>query len=141
MREYDNIKRGKDPYADADATKAHLEAIGKVYIPFSINQTDLLAGTSYEIVSPVEGAITGLRTIVQAAVTTGGDITVEVNTVAVSGLSIAVANSATKGTRGSDSVAADEETAQVSVGDRIEIQPSAAFDTAGAVNGVLEITL
>lgn len=112
---------------------------GKVYLPFFINQTDLLAATSAELISPIAGRITLLRTTVQVAVTTGGTITAKVNTVAVDGLSIAIANGATKGTRQSDAPTAAHASAVVAVGDRIEIVPEAAIDTAGAINGILEI--
>lgn len=112
---------------------------GAVYLPFFINQTDLLAGTSAELISPIAGRITTLRTTVQVDVTTGGDITVKVNTTAVDGLTISVANGATKGTRQSDSPTAAHASAIVAAGDRIEIVPAAAFDTAGAVSGILVI--
>ncbi len=112
---------------------------GAVRLPFFINQVDLLAATSAELVAPIAGRITKLVTTVQVAVTTGGAVTVEVAGVAVDGLSIAVANGATKGTIQSDTPTAAHATAVVAVGDRIEIQPATDFDTAGAISGYLEI--
>lgn len=112
---------------------------GAVYLPFFINQTDLLAATSAELISPIAGRITKLMTTVQVAVTTGGAITVEVGGTPVDGLSIAVANGATKGTIQSDTPTAAHATAVVAVGSRIEIQPATDFDTAGAVSGILVI--
>lgn len=113
----------------------------RVILPFAIGQTDLLAGTAAELVAPEAGAVTLLQTTVQTAVTTGGAITVEVNGVAVDGLSVAVANGAAKGARGSDTPTAGHATTVVAAGDRITVTPAAAFDTAGAVSGFVEITL
>lgn len=112
---------------------------GAVYLPFFINQTDLLAPTSAELISPIAGRITKLWTTIQIDVTTGGTITAKVGGVAVDGLSIAVANGATKGTVQSDTPTAAHASAVVTAGARIEIVPEAAFDTAGAVSGILVI--
>lgn len=141
MSIFDNIRRGKDPYADADAVIAHLEATNKVFLPFNIPATELGAPTSIELVAPVNGAVTGIRATVQTTTGTGGVITVEINTVAIDGLSLTIPDTSTKGTRFSDTVSADEETAAVSVGDRIEIQPAAEFAATGVIAGVLEITV
>lgn len=110
-----------------------------VVIPFAINQTDLLAGTAFEIVAPCDGFVSELQVIVQTAVTTGGGITVEVEGDAVDGLTVTVADAATKGTVLSDKPTANTATRIVSKGDRIEVIPAAAFATAGAVNGNLII--
>ena len=112
-----------------------------VALPFVIPQTELLAGTPIHLVSPVAGRISRLQTVVQAAVTTGGAITVEVEATAVDGLSITIGDAATAGTVQSDTPTAAHASAVVAVGDAIEIVPAAGFDTAGAVNGVLEIEL
>lgn len=116
------------------------QAPTKIQLPFSINQTDLLAPTAAELIAPCAGYISMLKTTVQVAVTTGGAITVEVATVAVTGLSITVADAATKGTVQSDTPTTPRSaTTLVAAGDRITITPAAAFATAGAVNGYLEI--
>lgn len=112
----------------------------KLRLPFFINQTDLLAGTSAELVSPVAGAIVGMSVIVQVAVTTGGPITAAVGTTAVAGLSCVIADAATKGTVVSDAPTAGDATTVVAAGDRIQVVPDAAFATAGAVNGYVELT-
>lgn len=112
---------------------------GKVFLPWVIGATELSAGTPTELISPIAGRITLLRSTVQVAISTGGVLTVEVNTTAVDGLSITVANSATVGTRQSDAPTAAHATAIVAAGDRIEIIPSAAFDGGGALAGILEI--
>jgi hypothetical protein len=112
--------------------------MGETYLlPFNIPSTELLAGTTIELVAPVNGFIRKMRTTVQTAVTTGGAITVNVNTVAVPGLSITVADAAAKGTRQEDIPSSGG--GAVVAGDRIEIVPAAAFATAGAVSGLLEI--
>jgi hypothetical protein len=112
---------------------------GAVYIPFVIGATELSAGTPTELIAPCAGRIARLRTTVQAAIVTGGAVTVDVNTVAVDGLSITVADSATVGTRQTDTPTAGHATAVVAAGDRIEIIPAAAFNGGGALAGVLEI--
>ena len=111
----------------------------KVYVPFVIGATELAAGTPTELIAPCAGRISLLRTTVQVAIVTGGAITVEVNTVAVDGLSITVADSATVGTRQSDAPTAAHATAVVAAGDRIEIIPAAGFNGGGAMAGILEI--
>lgn len=110
-----------------------------IIIPFQINQTDLLAGTSCEIIAPVTGFISEIGIIVQGAVTTGGEITVKVGTTDVDGLSVTVANAATKGTTLVDTPTHRHDTRKVSKGGRIQVVPASAFDTAGSVNGYLVI--
>jgi len=111
----------------------------KSVIPFSIGQTDLLAGTSFFIAAPFDGWIEELGVVVQSAVTTGGAVTVEVATVAVAGLSVTVADAAAAGTIYTDTPTAKSGTREVSKGDLIEIVPAAAFATAGAINGYLTL--
>jgi len=130
---------------EVDATGVWVDtraAIGprRIYLPFAINETDTLAGTSQELVSPVVGAITQLQTIVQKAVTTGGDVTAAVGVTAVAGLACTIADAATKGTIVTDTPTAGDATTVVAAGSRIQITPAAAFATAGAVSGLLEIT-
>lgn len=113
---------------------------GRVMIPFEIEQTELLAATAEEIVCPVDGYIDTLRGIIQGAVTTGGAVTVEVNTATVTGLSITLADAATKGTRYSDRPTTPRSsTTVVAKGDRITVTPASAIDTAGQLNGFIEI--
>jgi len=112
----------------------------RVFLPWELEQTELLAPTAEDLVCPVDGFIDTSRAAIQGAVTTGGDLTIEVNTVAVTGLSHTVANSATKGTRYEDRPTAPRSsTTAVAKGDRITVTPASAFDTAGSINGALEI--
>lgn len=111
-------------------------------INFEINQVDLLAHTTKELIAPVDGYITNLHLTVQIAVTTGGTVTVATGDAlgtAVGGIALVIANSATKGTRVlSKSTSADIATTKVVAGDRIGILvPS--FATAGALTGHLTI--
>lgn len=106
-----------------------------------MDQATLIANTGFELVAPVDGFIKELRAAVQSAVTTGGTITVFVNTVQVVGLSMTVANGATKGTRPTAAVpsaASSKANRAVVKGDRIEIR-TAGFATAGSLFATLDI--
>lgn len=137
--DFGDVKRGMDPYADAEATQRHFQEVGKASQFVAINQTDLLAGTSQQLIAPFDGKISKLTATVQAAVTTGGPITVKVNGVTVVGLSVTVADGATAGTRYTDTPTGDG-TEVVAAGDKVEIVPDGAFATAGAVNCLLEFS-
>ncbi len=117
------------------------EAAGnrRVYLPFAINETDTLAGTSQEIISPVAGEIVSLAVVVQKAITTGGDVTASVDGTAVAGLTCTIADAATKGTVVIDTPTFGDSSLAVAIGSRIQVIPAAAFNTAGAVSGYLEI--
>lgn len=110
-----------------------------VRLPFAINETDTLAGTSAELISPVAGRISRMSVIVQKAVTTGGDVTALVGVTAVAGLTCTIADAAAKGTVVTDTPTAGDASTVVAVGDRIQVAPAAAFNTAGAVSGFVEI--
>jgi hypothetical protein len=112
-----------------------------VFLPWAINETDTLAGTSAELVAPAAGRIVRNTVVVQKAVTTGGDVTATVGVTAVAGLTCTIADGAAKGTVVTDTPDAGAATAAVAAGDRIQIVPGAPFNTAGAVSGVLEIAL
>lgn len=109
----------------------------RFYIPFTIPQTELLAGTAIELVAPCDGFIEEAQAIVQTAVTTGGDVTFKVGTTDVAGLTITIADAATKGTVVSDTPTTPSPTRRFSKGDRIQVVPAAAFATAGALAGNL----
>lgn len=112
------------------------------FLFFKIPATELSAGTSIELVSPWTGVIDELCTIVQTAIVTGGPITVLAGAggaVAVAGLSVTIANSATKGTVQTDTPTPGSTTRNVTKGDRIQIVPDAAFNGGGAVDGYLKI--
>jgi len=110
-----------------------------VFLPFAISETDTLAGTPAELVSPVAGNVARMTAIVQKAVTTGGPLTAAVGVTAVAGLSCVIADGAAKGTVVTDTPTAGDASTAVVPGSRIQIVPDAAFATAGAISGVLEI--
>ncbi|HUO23127.1 MAG TPA: hypothetical protein VMU59_11480 [Caulobacteraceae bacterium] len=110
-----------------------------VRLYFAINQTDLLAGTSAELIAPVNGNISRIVTTNQVAVTTGGALTVDVGATPVAGLSVAIANGSAKGTINSDVPTEGDATTAVAIDQRIQVIP-AGFAAAGAVSGYVEIT-
>lgn len=124
-----------------EAIDAKMYARGYVYIPFDIPATELAAGTSIEVISPVAGQVVMMKTIVQTAIVTGGAVTVKVGTTDISGLSITVANSATKGTVQTDSIANTVASGAVTEGARLQIVPGAGFNGGGAVSGYLKIQI
>lgn len=120
---------------------AKFYARGYIHIPFTISATELSAGTSIEMISPVAGTITTMKTIVQTAIVTGGAVTAKVGTTDITGLSITVADAATKGTVQTDSPTAGDDTDVVAVGSRIQIVPTAAFNGGGELRGILTIQI
>lgn len=114
---------------------------GKFYLTGTMLEAAVDAGTAKNIVSPVAGNISKLTTISQGTITTGGAITVEVNTAAVNGLSVTVADGAVEGEVDSDTPTAGHASTAVAVGDRIEIIPAAAFNASADIYFVLEIDL
>lgn len=106
-----------------------------------MDQATLIANTGFELVAPVDGFIKEFRSAVQAAVTTGGTITVFINTVQVVGMTQTIANGAAKGSRATPAVpsaASSKANRTVVKGDRIEIR-TAGFATAGSLFGTLNI--
>lgn len=137
----DAVKRGVDPYGDADWVRAKFNSSAKERVNFTIAQAQLSAGTSYEIIATANGFITGLYATVVVGIGTGGTITVEVGGTTVTGLAVIFPNSAAKGTRRQDTIDHGVLTARVREGDRIEIVPGAVFSGSGSVNGTLVIDL
>lgn len=135
------------PYASLKALGEIVDGVmlplnaGPVYLPWEIEQTELLAPTNEQLVTPVRGYLTEIYGICQAAITTGGAVTVLSGTTTVTGLSITLANSDAAGTLYSDT-ATDPfgSTGLVAAGGRIQIAPAAAIDTAGQLNGTIVVT-
>jgi hypothetical protein len=109
----------------------------KHYIPFEIEQTELLAGTAEQIVCPVAGRITKYRGIVQGAVTTGGAVKLQIGGVDVTGGTFTIADADAAGVKYAATPSAAN---TVAVADSITVVPAAAIDTAGQLNGIIEIT-
>jgi hypothetical protein len=114
-------------------------ATGRVYLQGKMLEAAVDAGTSYELVSPVAGVIRKLSTVSAGDITTGGNVTVEVNGTAVDGLSVTVANSAVAGEVDSGVATYGHASTAVAVGDRIEIIPSSGFNASADISFVLEI--
>lgn len=113
----------------------------KNYLFFYANQTDVLAATSHYVPNPVRGNVTRAVTAAQIAVTTGGDVTFELANVAVDGLTVTVANGAAAGEIDRDNPSSGTHTTtEVNADSAVEIVFAAAFATAGALNGFVEVT-
>lgn len=112
----------------------------KSYLFFYANQTDVLAGTSHYLANPVRGNVTRAVTAAQVAVTTGGDVTFEIANVAVDGLTVTVANGASAGDIDRDEPTPNHLTTEINADTAIEVVFAAAFATAGALNGFVEVT-
>lgn len=112
---------------------------GTVFLQGRMLAAAIDAGTSYELVSPVAGVIRKLTVVGEGSTTTGGAITVEVNTTAVDGLSVVVADGAAAGDVDTDTATLGHASTVVAVGDRIEVIPAAAFNIAADMAFVLEI--
>lgn len=135
------------PYALAKGALELIDGVGQslnsdpVQIPWELEQTQLLAPTNEVLVSPVRGYITKLSSVVQAAVTTGGDITVLSGATTVTGLTTTIADGATAGTVVTDTPTDPYgSTGLVAVGGSISIVPGSPFASAGEVNGIVEVT-
>jgi len=100
-----------------------------------INQVDLMAATSHFVISPVAGYIeTGSTVINKAIASTGGTLTVEYDTTAVSGLGVVVANSAAVGDNDTDDASSlTGATGLVTANTGIELVGASAFDSAGSL--------
>jgi len=112
---------------------------GRVFIQDHMLEAAVNAGTSLELTSPVNGTIKKLTTVARGTITTGGAITVEVNTTAVDGLSVTVADASSAGDVDSDTPTEGHASTAVSVGDRIEIIPASAFNASADIFVILEI--
>lgn len=107
---------------------------------FDLDVTDLAAGTTnaYEGLVPCDCTLKGATAIVRVAVVTGGDITMANVTTTVDGLTLTIANSATKGTAVSDTPTSGHATTTFTKGTRYQVIPAAAFNGGGAINGYIE---
>jgi hypothetical protein len=112
---------------------------GMVVLTGTILEANVDTPLAYNFVSPVAGVIRKLSTVASATVTTGGAFTVEVNTVAVTGLTVTVANSAAAGEIDSGTATLGHATSVVAVGDLITVTPGAAFSGAADFSLILEI--
>jgi hypothetical protein len=114
---------------------------GPVRLNWNADQVSVLAGTAaaIELIAPCAGVITRLTAAVRVAVGTGGTVTAKVGTTDVDGLSLTIANSATKGTTATDTPTSGHASTVVAKGDRIQIVFDDAFASTGALDGFIEI--
>lgn len=113
---------------------------GAVSLPFTFNDTDLAAGTTQELVSPINGVLRNMVASVQHTVVTGGTIAANVGTTPVTGLTFDIANSTNPGTTFSKEVAPTDGTDVVTAGGRLQVTASSTFATSGAIQGVLIVS-
>lgn len=112
---------------------------GRVCLFGKILEANVDTPAPLNLVSPVAGVIRKVSVIAAGTVTTGGDFTVEVDTTAVDGLTITVANGAVEGEVDSDVPTYGHASTAVAVGSRIEIIPSSGFSGAADFEIVVEI--
>ena len=107
---------------------------------WNLDVADLATGTAaaYEGIMPANATLKGATALVRVAISTGGDVTVANVTTAVDGLTLTVANSATKGTAVSDTPTAGHATTAFTKGARYQVIGGDAFNGGGALNGYLE---
>jgi hypothetical protein len=108
---------------------------GEIILPFNLDQTDLLAGTTQWLSAPHAAVIKQIEVVVQLAVTTGGVIKAKLGSTDVVGATVTVADGAAAGTVYNASTALEEATAIVAKDGAIQIIVDAAFATAGRVHG------
>lgn len=136
--------RGNPQVGNVDALQAQYrmqeEADARKRLDFILNATDLATPTAQSIVAPCDGYIEAAQSEITVAIVTGGDLTVEIDGVAVTGLSITVANSAAVGTTQRDTpTTAQSATTKVKKGQTITVTPGAAFNGGGALKGHIEL--
>lgn len=107
---------------------------------WNLDVADLSTGSAaaYEGLTPCACTLKGATAIVRVAISTGGDVTMANVTTAVDGLTLTVANSATKGTAVSDTPTAGHATTSFAKGIRYQVIAADAFNGGGALNGFVE---
>ena len=129
-------------YIEAEITNPPQTPIVKVQ--FMVGQTDLLAGTSHFMPSPVKGFVKQMNVSIQKTITTGGALGLELDGVDVNGeagtaLVVTVANSDAAGVDLEGSVQSSSLTAEVEQYADIEATHASEFATAGAINTVVSV--
>lgn len=114
-------------------------APGRVYLQGLALEAAVDGATGLNFVTPVAGVIRKVSVISQTGTTTGGDVTAEINTVAVNGLTVTVASSSSEGDVDSDTPTKDHASTIVAAGDRVELQFGSAFSGATDLMAVVEI--
>lgn len=110
---------------------------GYVRVPFNIPATEYAAGTSMWKAAPVSGDIVGLEVVVDVLTAGAGAVTVEIQTVAVAGLSCVIPDAQAAGVRVTDEIT-PVASSRIEEGEAIEIV-SDGVPTGGAVSGFVVI--
>lgn len=135
---FDILKRGDDPYAGSAVADVLDQGKTVHRAPFEIPATEYAAGTSVWTLSPIRGKIRKVVTVVNTLTAGAGAITLELETVAVAGLSVVIADASAVGTIDSDDSVTGDGTEIVAKDAAIEIV-SDGTPTAGAIRGYVEI--
>lgn len=115
-----------------------------VYLPFSINVTDLGAGTDQQMVAPCAGRIVRVSTILQTALGDSlddiGTVNLKVNGTAVSESTLtSYATSGAAGSVASAVISTASTNAAIAAGDAIAVSPTSTWASVGSMNGIVEI--
>ncbi len=129
-------------YIELEITNPPQTPIAKVQ--FMVGQTDLLAGTSHFMPSPVKGFVKQYSVAIQKAVTTGGALGLELDGVDVFGeagtaLVVTIGDAAAAGEDSHQSVQSSSLTAEVEQYADIEATHASEFASAGAINIVASV--
>jgi len=110
----------------------------RVYITVDIPATEYAAGTSVWAISPCNGRIRRMRSVVMAATTGAGALAIELATVPVTGLAVVIATSSSAGDIDDSGEVADHATQVVAEGQAMEITGDGT-PSWGAVRVMIEI--
>lgn len=106
-----------------------------IKLDFFFSATALAAGTAQALVAPCDGYVTGIETDVTEVVTTGGSVGLNVESTAVTGMVVTVANSAAAGKLQTAVPTTQQATyTVVKKGQSLSVT-AASFATAGALRG------
>ena len=113
------------------------------YLQFTIDQTELLAGTARDYIAPEDGYLEEIGIVIDTTIGASiGTVKAQVNAVDVLGASVVTVSAAAKGVRYRTELRKVSEAARLSAtrkfskGDRLSLVPS-GFTTAGRVQGFL----
>lgn len=117
----------------------NVQAPPAVFVQGLQTEANVDNAVNLELISPVSGTIKRMSTMAQGGITTGGAVTLNVNTVAVNGLSVTIADSAAAGDYDTDTPTAGHASTAVAAGDRLSVVFAAAFNGSADIAVVIEI--
>lgn len=110
-----------------------------VQCPFQLTEAEMDASGSFWIIPNVTGVIHDAATVVEATVTTGGDITFEIGGTAVDGLTVTIANSSSAGDVDTATATYGHASTAITAGTAIEIVVPSAVNASAPLNGYVGI--